>query len=207
VLHVVASAAWAGSDDTTPRVGYIPAPTAQSGGRPAVMARLRQLGKAEFKEAKEFSEADCPDYWFKAKVLLDTPTLFSLETVSYWTCPGRATQGRMAPLLFEMTSGREYDISRLYHIRDAQGGLIAPLRSLVARRMNPKELGMTPQAVAEAVADDLTRGRPHLFVTKTGIWAWPETGQVWLDEVVLTWGDLRPYLDISEAKRIGWTKR
>lgn len=207
MLQVAAGAACASTSDTTARVGYIPAPTAKSAGRPAVIARLRQLGKAEFDEAKESAKVDCPDYRFEAKVLLDTPALFSLETSGTSTCPGRATQGGRMPLLFEMHSGREYDISRLYQVRDAQGGLIEPLRTLVARRIDPKEVGMTPQEVAEAVAEGLARGRPHLFVTKTGIWAWPEAGLAWLDEVVLTWADLRPYLDASEAKRIGWPKR
>lgn len=205
VFHLAAGAASAGTDDTNARVGYIPAPTAKAVGRPTVIARLRELGKEKIREAHLLAEDECPDYHFEAKVLLDTPALFSLKTISYQSCPQRSTEGDMASLLFEMKSGREYDISRLYHVRDAQGGLIAPLRKLVARRIDPKQLGMTHRQVAEAVADDLARGRPHLFVTKTGIWAWPETGLVWLDEIVLTWADLRPYLDVSEAKRIGWS--
>lgn len=188
-----------------PRVGYIPAPSAQSPGRPAVLARLRQLGKEEFQLAKELAEDDCLDHTFEAKVLLDTPALYSLELISYRTCFDRATEGGSFPRVFDMQAGREYDISRLYRVRDAKGALIAPLRRLVASRMDPREQEMTPQEIREAVETDLTRGKPYLFVTRTGLRVWPEAFPVWLDDVVLTWADLRPYLDVAEARRLGWS--
>lgn len=199
-----AASAHAGSDTVQPRVGYIPAPSASAAGRPAVMARLRQLGREESQTAREMAEYNCPDYRFEAKVLLDTPVLYSLELASYRTCEGRATQGGSSPLLFDMQAGREYDIGRLYRVRIADGALLAPLRKLVARKMDPKEQEMTRQELDQAVDQDLARGKPLLFVTKTGIRVWPEASLVWLDDVTITWAELRPYLNAEEAKRLGW---
>lgn len=204
LLHVAVGTASANSDEIKPRVGYIPTPSAKSAGRPAVIARLRQLGKEEFKNAQRSVAEGCPDFVFEAKILLDTPALFSLEMNSYWTCDSRATQDSTTPLLFEMNSGREYEVSRLYHVRDAHGALVAPLRRLLASRLDPKQLGMTSQDVAKMVSEDLSRGRPHLFTTKTGIWVLPEASHGWMDEEEFTWADLLPYLDVVEAKRIGW---
>lgn len=204
VLQATTCTAIASSAPIRPRGGYIPAPAAKSPGRPAVIAQLRELGKQELRNAQDSVEGDCPDYTFKANVVLDTPSFFSLEMNTDWRCPDHAIHGVRTPLLFEMNTGREYEISRLYHVRDAQGALLAPLRRLVASRLDTKNFGMTPQALAETVDEDLSRGRPYLFVTKGGIWAWPERADTWLDDVLLTWADLRPYLDADEAKRINW---
>lgn len=205
VLFLAAGAASADTSDVKSRVGYIPAPAAKSAGRQTVIQALRKLGKEEFENAKEVD--GCCNVTFEAKVLLDTSSLFSLEVSNYWNPPGRATQGGASPLLFDMTTGREYDVSRLYHVRDSEGALLASLRKVVASRMDPKKVQLTPQQVAEWVEDDLSRGSPYLYVTKTGIRVWPEAAQVWLDDVVLTWKDLRSFLDVAEAKRLGWHAR
>lgn len=206
LLSAAATSALASS-----HVDFIPTPTANSPGRAAVVAQLRKLGKEQFKEGKEQDDDDAQDggswssdYTFTVKVLLDTPALFSLDTTNYVMPTGRTAQGSRAPLLFEMKTGHEYDIGRLYRVRDAKGGLIAPVVALVVRHTDPKQ-AVNPQEMIEWVVKDVSHGRPQLFVTKSGIEVWPEFSLTWVSSDILTWKELRPYLDEAEAKRIGWT--
>lgn len=193
-----------------PNVDYIPTPTAKSPGRAAVVAQLRKLGKEQFKAGKEQSVFDAEDgedwdseYAFTVKVLLDSQALFSLDTTTAWMPYGRSVQGTRTPYIFDMTTGRPYDIGRLYRVRNPKGGLTAPMMALVVRHTDPTQME-TRQEVAAAVIADLSKGTPQLFVTKKGIEVWPEYGLTWLDSTIVTWAELHPYLDEAEAKRIGW---
>jgi hypothetical protein len=183
-------------------IGRIAAPAAKSAGRLVATENLRKLGKDDLQQAKERANSDCADYHFSAKVLLDTPVLFSLDVSRYWTCDGRATQSDRTALLFDMTTGKQYDVARLYHVREKDGALVAPLRRLIGKRMELKN--KTASFVAMDVDEDLSKGPPSLFVRKKGISAWPAEAKAWAYEADLTWKDLRPYLDKAEAKRLGW---
>lgn len=201
LLLTAASSALASS-----HVDFIPTPTANSPGRATVIAKLRKLGKEQFKEGSSWEAFDAEhdpswdsSYTFEVAVLLDTPALFSLDTTTTWMPTGRTAQGGRSPLLFDMKTGREYDVGQLYRVRNPNGGLIAPVVALVLRHTDPKQAS-NPQEVVDWVVKDFSQGRPQLFVTKAGIEVWPEFGLVWLSSDVLNWKELRPYLDEAEAK-------
>jgi hypothetical protein len=152
------------------------------------------------------AESDCPSYQFKAKLLLDSSSLFSLELqrTRMWACLGRTDDGDERPLLFDMTTGREYDIGELYRLREPSGALAAPLRKLAVLQLALQLREMPSSVVAKDVEDDLSRRPPKLFVTKTGVRVWPEGTRAWLGDVQFTWAELRPYLNKMEARRLGW---
>jgi hypothetical protein len=194
-----------------PHVDYIPAPTAKSPGRAAVVAQLRKLGKEQVKAGKEQSVFDAEggeewdtEYAFTVQVLLDSPALFSLDTTAAWMPNGRSVQGARTPYVFDMSTGRPYDIGQLYRVRNPKGGLMPAVLTLVVRHTDPTQLD-APQDVADAVIEAFSKGTPQLFVSKKGIEVWPEYGLTWLDSTIIPWAELRPYLNEAEAKRIGWT--
>jgi hypothetical protein len=203
---VAASAQAAGKISVAP----LPAPKSPSPGRTRVLPQLAQRTAAIRKEAQECAGTapQQAEFTSRVAVLLDTPSVYSLEVIGEDFCPGAAHPNTWQyGLAYDMTTGRRYHPLHLYVIgTPAQGGLVR-LAPAAAQRVKAELLRRADPECRTAVAEQLADTGMSFGLSLQGLNIYfdaPHVVQACFPPITLPYSQIRTFLNRREAARLHW---
>lgn len=191
-------------------VAPLPAPKSPSPGRAKVITQLAQRTAAIRKEARECAgqASQQAEFTSRVAVLLDTPSVYSLEVIGEDFCPGAAHPNTWQyGLTYDVTTGRRYNSLKLYAIgtRD-QDGLVR-LAPAVAQLVKAELLRRAEPECRTAVTEQLADTGMSFGLSLQGLNVYfdaPHVVQACFPPVTLPYGQIRTFLNPHEAARLRW---
>ncbi|MEZ2307139.1 hypothetical protein [Caballeronia sp. Lep1P3] len=158
-------------------------------------------------------------YSSRATVLLDTPSVFSVEVSVSEYCGGPYPLADVRPVVFDAITGERYSTLTLYQVGWQEGisGSVkwrTDIRDVIKRRLILSAKATHDGGDCSAVIEDDMAGdsesaidAARLGLGRDGLYVYPEPAhvvQACCKTVVLPYASIRQYLNGAEASRICW---